>query len=276
MKNKLLFGMLFVVLHTMGVNEMFSSGLSDYLTAQQQKVITGVVTDSKGELLPGVTVQIKGMGIGTVTDENGRYSLNNVTEESTLEFSYIGMNKQEIIVGNKTTIDVVFVESNIGLEEVVVVGYGVQKKVNLTGAVDQIGSKTFENIAVPNISVALQGAIPNLNINYTSGRPNSNPAWNVRGLTSIGAGGEALILIDGVAGDPRHVNPNDVESVTVLKDAASASIYGSRGAFGVILITTKNPEKSAKPKITFSAGYSFNTPVNKPDVVTDGYTWAKM
>ncbi len=276
MKNKRLIEILFMVLLMMGANETFSSEMPGYSIAQQLKSVTGVVTDANGEPLPGVTVQIKGTGIGTVTDADGRYTLNNVSDEATIEFSFLGMRAQEMIVGNRTTIDIALQESNIGLEEVVVVGYGVQKKTNLTGAVDQIGSKAFEKITVPNISVALQGAIPNLNINYTSGRPTSNPAWNIRGLTSIGAGGEALILIDGVAGDPRHVNPNDVSSVTVLKDAASASIYGSRGAFGVILITTKNPEKSAKPKITFSSGYSFNTPVNKPDVVTDGYTWATM
>jgi len=180
MKNKRLIEILFIVLLMMGANETFSSEMPGYSIAQQLKSVTGVVTDAKGEPLPGVTVQIKGTGIGTVTDADGRYTLNNVSDEAAIEF--LGMKTQEMIVGNRTTIDVELQESNIGLEEVVVVGYGVQKKTNLTGAVDQIGSKAFEKIAVPNISVALQGAIPNLNINYTSGRPTSNPAWNIRGL----------------------------------------------------------------------------------------------
>lgn len=241
----------------------------------QSIVITGLVTDGTAPLI-GVNIKVKGATTGTVTNIDGQFSISVPNRSAILIFSYIGYNAKEVPVGNNNSINVVLEEDSYKMDEVVVVGYGVQKKVNLTGAVDQIDSKVLENKPVPNISVALQGAIPNLNINYTSGRPNSNPAWNIRGLTSIGAGGEALILIDGVPGDPRHVNPNDVANVTVLKDAASASIYGSRGAFGVILITTKNPEKSQKPKITFSASYSMNTPNNKPDVVSDGYTWGKM
>jgi TonB-linked SusC/RagA family outer membrane protein len=238
--------------------------------------VTGLVTDADGKPLAGVSIIEKGTANGTTTADDGRFSIS-VSDNATLVFSAVGYIQQEIrVTTTPAVLDVKLLPSpeNV-LNEVVVVGYGTQKKVNLTGAVDQVGSQYFENRPVPNISRALQGVIPNLNINFTNGRPTSNPAWNIRGLTSIGAGGEALILIDGVVGDPRNLNPEDVESVSVLKDAASAAIYGSRGAFGVILITTKDPGKS-KTKVTYSGNYSWNKPVARPHVVTDGYTWAKM
>jgi TonB-dependent SusC/RagA subfamily outer membrane receptor len=122
------------------------------------------------------------------------------------------------------------------LSEVVVVGYGTQKKANLTGAVDQVTSEVFENRSVPNLSQGLQGVIPNLNLRPTDGKPISSPSYNIRGTTSIGQGGNALVLIDGVEGDPQLINPNDIASISVLKDAASAAIYGARGAFGVVLM----------------------------------------
>lgn len=161
------------------------------------------------------------------------------------------------------------------LEDLVVVGYGTQKKVNLTGAVDQIGSEVFENRPLTNVTRGLQGAIPNLNIRMTDGKPTRSAEYNVRGTTSIGAGGSALILIDGVPGDPNLVNPNDIASVTVLKDAAAAAIYGSRGTFGVILITTKSPAKD-KTIVNYSGNFSLNERTIKPKMVTNGYQWAKM
>jgi TonB-linked SusC/RagA family outer membrane protein len=243
--------------------------------ANSQEVTSGTVRDANGNLLNEVNVLLKNSGIGSVTDANGHYKIQRTKSNDTLVFSLIGYVTREVAVAGREMVDVELEKDVKMMTDIVIVGYGSQKKVNLTGAVDQVGSEYFENRPVPNISRALEGVIPNLNINYTSGRPTAAPAWNVRGLTSIGAGGEALILIDGVSADPRNLNPEDVASVTVLKDAASAAIYGSRGAFGVILITTKNPGKT-KPKITFNSSYSFNQPINKPDVVTDGYTWAKL
>ncbi len=240
-----------------------------------QDVLSGTVKSADGNALVGVTIEVKGRDLATATDARGNFTLAGVRSSDTLVFSNIGFARQEIPVRGRSMVEVIMSEGSVKLDEVVVVGYGSQKKANLTGAVDQIGTEYFENRPVPNISRALEGAIPNLNINYTSGRPTANPEWNIRGLTSIGAGGEALILIDGVVGDPRNINPADIASVTVLKDAASASIYGSRGAFGVILITTKNPGKG-RQRITFSSNYTVSKPINKPDVVTDGYTWAKM
>ena len=162
-----------------------------------------------------------------------------------------------------------------GLEEVVVVGYGTQKKANLTGAVDQVTSSALENRQMSNLTQGLKGVVPNLNITLADGKPNQAPEFNIRGMTSIGQGGSALILIDGVEGDPSMLNPNDIATISVLKDAASASIYGARGAFGVVLINTKNPSKG-KTSVTFSSNFSIRKPTAVPDLVTDGYTFAKM
>ena len=238
----------------------------------QQITVSGTVTDENNQPLPGVTVLEKGTNNGTITNASGEYTIA-VSPGAILAFSFVGMEAQEVEVGDKTTIDITLTGKAVGLEEVVAVGYGTQKKINLTGAVDQIDSKTFNDFSVPNITRALQGAIPNLNISFNNGRPTSNPQYNIRGLTSIGAGGEALILIDGVVGDPLTLNPNDIESVTVLKDAASAAIYGARGAFGVVLFTTKKPKKT---QITYSSNYSANYKTVEPHIVTDSYLWAKM
>lgn len=241
---------------------------------KSQSTISGKVSTTSGEILAGVNVVLKGTARGTVTDNKGNYIINGRNNNDTLVFSHIGSLTQEIAVNRRTVINVQLAKDNKMLGDVVVVGYGTQEKVNLTGAVDQVGSEYFENRPVPNVSRALQGVIPNLNISFSDGKPTTSPTWNVRGLTSIGAGGSALVLIDGVWGDPANLNPDDIESVTVLKDAASAAIYGSRGSFGVVLITTKSPKKS-KPQITYSGSYAINQKTVTPDLVTDGYTWAK-
>jgi len=241
----------------------------------QQKAITGKISDQSGQLIPGATVIVKGTSTGTVTDNTGKFTLANVTDKSILVFSFIGMRPQEVTVGNKTEFTIVLVEEMVGLEEVVVVGYGVQKKLNLTAAVDQVTNETLENRSLPNLTQGLQGVMPNLNIKLMDGRPNQAPSYNIRGTTSIGQGGSALILIDGVEGDPSLINPNDVESVSILKDAASSSIYGARGVFGVVLITTKRPTKG-RTNVTYSTSVSIKSPIEMPEFVTDGYTYAKM
>src|SRR5690606_31582801 len=147
-----------------------------------------------------------------------------------LSVSFVGYETQEIAVNNQSNITIQLKVAASGLNEVVVVGYGTQKKANLTGAVSQISSEVLENRSLPNLTQGLQGAVPNLNITMLDGKPIQSPAYNVRGTTSVGQGGNALVLIDGVEGDPSLINPNDVASVTVLKDASSAAIYGARGA----------------------------------------------
>ena len=241
----------------------------------QRITITGTVTDEKGSLLPGATVQVKGTNQGAVTDVSGKYSLDVSSPSVTLVFSFVGYVAKEVPVQNQTSVNASLKEDIQGLQEVVVVGYGVQKKANLTGAVDQVTSSSLENRTMSNLTQGLKGLVPNLNIRILDGKPNQSPSYNIRGLTSIGQGGSALILIDGVAGDPGMINPNDIANISVLKDAASASIYGARGAFGVVLITTKNPSKG-KTSITYSSNFAIRQPIAVPDLVTDGYTFAKM
>lgn len=243
-------------------------------SSQHNKKVTGLITDERGEPIIGANVIVKGSSVGTITDINGKFSIE-VSDGSILQISYIGYLSQEIPVGNKNNFAIVIREDSQKLDEVVVVGYGTQKKVNLTGAVEQVTSEVFENRSVSNVTQALQGAIPNLNITLEDGKPTRSASYNVRGTTSIGQGGDALILIDGVEGDPSMLNPNDIASVSVLKDASSAAIYGARGTFGVVLITTKTPDKD-KMSITYSGDFAMKTPLNVPDLVTDGYTYASL
>ncbi|WP_293588932.1 SusC/RagA family TonB-linked outer membrane protein [Prevotella sp.] len=233
--------------------------------------VKGTVKDSDGEPIIGANVYIEGRRGGTVTDIDGNFSIQ-ASDDDVLNVSYIGFKKQLCKV-NGERINIKLIEDNKTLNEVVVVGYGTQKKANLTGAVDQVGSEVFDNRSVSNVTQALQGAVPNLNITLTDGKPTRSASFNVRGTTSIGQGGNALVLIDGVEGDPAMLNPDDIASVSVLKDAASAAIYGARGTFGVVLITTKNPQKE-HTSVTYSGSVSIESPVTVPDFITDGYTYA--
>ena len=237
------------------------------------RTVTGEVRDMDGQPVIGASVVLAGTSTGTVTDLDGKFSIQ-VPEDGVLRFSSIGYRTVDVSLNGRASLSVTMPDDNLYLDEVVVVGYGTQKKVNLTGAVDQISSEAFAGRPMANMSQMLQGAVPNLNIKFTDGRPNSSPGYNIRGTTSIGQGGSALVLIDGVEGDASLINPNDIESVSVLKDAASSAVYGSRAPYGVVLITTKNASKG-KPTVTYSANFTFGMPVSVPDVVTDGYTYAE-
>ena len=240
------------------------------------QTVTGEITDSEnGEPLPGVSVLLKGTSKGSSTNNLGKFSLEVPDSKAILVISYVGYQTQEITVGNQTVINIKLKTDIKALSEVVVVGYGSQKKANLTGAVDMVTAEVFENRPITNINQGLQGVLPNLNIKMGDGKPNQAPSFNIRGATSIGQGGNALVLIDNVEGDPSLINPADIATITLLKDAASASIYGARGVFGVVLITTKNPA-AGKTNITYSTNFSFKKPIVVPDLVTDGYTWSKM
>ena len=243
--------------------------------SQQQKIISGKITDSSGEPLPGVTVVVKGTTQGTVTNADGEFSLANIPEDGTLVFSFVGMQTQEISVVGKSTINISMEEEAIGVDEVVVVGYGIQRKVNLTGAVTQVSSKEIEDKAVSNMTQILQGSIPNLNITTPSGKPGEGGTMNIRGNTSLSSSGSPMVLIDGVPGNIDRINPSDVESVTVLKDASSAAIYGARAAFGVILVTTKSV-KEGKPRIQYSNNYGWITHSVNTDFITSGYWNARV
>ena len=248
--------------------------LSSVKTVQQQgnKKVTGTITDPKGEPIIGANVVVKGSTNGTITDIDGHFSIE-VTPNAILQVSYIGYVAQDVPVGNKDNLVISIHEDTQKLDEVVVVGYGSQKKVNLTGAVEQVTSDVFEGRPTANATQMLEGVVPNLNISLSDGKPGRTADFNVRGAGSIN-GGSALVLIDGVEGDPSMLNPNDLESISVLKDAAASAIYGARAPFGVVLITTKNATEG-KPKVTWSSSYSLQSPQNVPDVVSDGYIWAK-
>lgn len=252
---------------------LISSAIAAGLSGSFQIIVTGNVTGPEGEPLVGVTVAIPGTTTGTSTDISGNYSLN-VSADATLSFSLLGYASRNIAVNGQTVIDVVLEEDAVALDQLVVVGYGTQKKINLTGAVSQIGSEVIEDRPAPNVSRLLQGALPNLNIRMIDGSPTRTPGFNIRGATSIGAGGSALVLIDGVEGDPNLVNPGDIESVSILKDASSAAVYGSRAAFGVVLITTKSA-KQGQSNINVRISQSFNQRTVVPHLVTDGYQWAR-
>lgn len=242
----------------------------------QTRTVDGVVVDDQNLPIAGVNVTVKGIpGRGTSTDADGKFSIRIDKESDILLFTFIGFSPRELTAENQSNLKVQLQYDSKALGEVVVVGYGAQKKANLTGAVDQVSGKALENRPIPNLTQGLQGVIPNLNIRLLDGKPTQAPSYNIRGTTSIGQGGSALILIDGVEGDPSLLNPNDVQSVTTLKDAAAASIYGARAVFGVVLITTKKPE-GGKTSISYSTNYASKNPVVRPDFVTDGYTWARM
>ncbi len=258
-----------IIIHKKGETETSVTS-----SVEQQKSVSGKVTDSSGSPLPGVTVVVKGTTNGTVTNADGEFLLTVSSNDEVLQFSFVGLRTQEIPLDGRAVFNVVLEDETIGVDEVVVVGYGTQKKVNLTGAVDQVSSEVLENRPVNNVTQALQGVVPNLTITLADGKPTRTASYQVRGESSIGQGGSALVLIDGVEGDPSLLNPNDIESISVLKDAASAAIYGARGTFGVILITTKRPQ-SDKITVNYTMNYGIKSPTAVPDFVTDGYTYAK-
>lgn len=219
--------------------------------------ITGKVTDSNGLPLPGVTVLVKGTTNGTVTGVDGDYSLSDVPAEATLQFSFVGMLTQEIVVGNQTSIDISLTEDAIGLDEVMVIGYGTQKKADLTGAVSAVqGEDLAKKIDVTNTATALQGMSPGLTVQNFAGEPGREDVRvRIRGNGTLN-NSNPLVLVDGIERSLATVEPSDIESLTLLKDAASAAIYGSRAANGVILITTKRGAAGAT-----TVNYSYNVGV---------------
>ncbi|PTS95205.1 hypothetical protein DBR11_21650 [Pedobacter sp. HMWF019] len=239
--------------------------------------VKGKVTDAKGLGLPGVTIKLKGSTTTVVTDNNGNYQLSLSEPKGILTFSYIGYESKEVSIDGRTEINILLKEINSDLNEVVVVGFGVQKKANLTGAVDQITSKDLINRPVANVGDALQGLMANLNIstNYGGGAPGAAKSMNIRGFTGLnGELAGPLILVDGVETNINSVNANDIESISLLKDAASAAVYGSRAPNGVLLITTKQGQKNQAPRLSYSNNISFSQPLNVP-VMSNSLTWAQ-
>ena len=247
------------------------AGSISTLSAQNRKV-SGKVLDALQEPLVGVSIRIEGTTQGTITDVDGAFDVQVPAAGATLDFSYVGYLTQKVKVkpGQKNIV-VYMQEDAIMLDEAVVVGYGTQKKVNLTGAVATVGSEKLENRATQSLASMLQGSVPGLNVTTSSGVPGSSPDINVRGVTSINSSGP-LVLIDGAVGELDRVNPNDVESISVIKDASAAAVYGARAAFGVILVTTKSGSaQDGKATVRYSGRLGWQAPTTTTDYETTGY-----
>jgi TonB-linked SusC/RagA family outer membrane protein len=231
--------------------------------------VKGLVKDEKGAPLVGVSVVVRGTQRGTSTNSNGEFAIDANAGE-VLDFSIVGYKKSSVTIGSNTHIAVQMEIDVVAGSEIVVVGYGTQKKANLTGAVDQVSSEVLQDRPITRISQGLQGVVGNLNIlsNGTGGAPNATQSLNIRGYTGFGTRGSPLLVIDGVpGGDINTINPNDVESISVLKDQASAAIYGVDGSFGVILISTKQGKKGRVPQITYNNNISYSQLMNIPHEV---------
>ncbi len=227
----------------------------------QQQLVSGTVTNENGEALPGVTVAIKGTTQGTITDANGKYTLTNIPDNAILIFSFVGMISKEVEAGNQTNIDVTLEQDVIGLEEVVAIGYGTVKKSDLTGSVARVTDEVITERQGVSLIQSLQGSTAGLNIGQVD-QAGENPSISIRGTTSISGNQNPLIVVDGVIfrGNLIDINPNDIESIDILKDASSAAIYGSQATNGVIIITTKSGVRSEKPIITYTGRYTYQSP----------------
>lgn len=253
---------------------LVSFAMARTVSAQDTKSarsISGRVEDASGQGIPGVGIIVKGTTLGVITTDDGSFALQNVSDGSTIVVSCMGYVEQEFkIISTKSIYNVVLSEDEMLLDDVVVVGYGTQKKEHLTGAVAQVTAKELENRPVANLGQALQGMVPNLKVTVSSGKPGAGASFQIRGTGSPN-GGSPLILVDGVESYPDRINSNDIESISVLKDAASSAIYGAKAAFGVILITTKNGRKNQKATISYDGYFAFSRSTTSTDYETRGY-----
>lgn len=261
-----------IAAYTLSPSQVFANSLSNKEVAateitQQKSTCTGVVKDATGETVIGASVMVKGTTNGTITGLDGDFSIPNVDNGAIIQISFVGYVTQEV-KWNGAPLNVVLKDDTKTLDEVVVVGYGTQKKVNLTGSVAMADGDVLQDRPISNIAQGLQGAIPNLNITFDSGNPNATTKFNIRGTTSLN-GGSALVLVDGVeTGDLSLLNPQDIENVSVLKDASSAAVYGARAAFGVILITTKKGQTNQKLRVNYNNNFSWSSPSRLPDGIS--------
>lgn len=241
--------------------------------AYQQQPVSGKVLDDTGQPLPGVTVIIKGTSQGTVTNADGEFTFSSVTENAILVFSFVGMISQEIEVGSQTTVNVTMNPDAIGIEEVVAIGYGTQRKENVTGSMETASSEQLENKPIISVGQALQGELSGISIRQSDGQPGTSTSIRIRGYgTFSSAGNNPLVLVDGIPGSLDAVNPNDIQNISVLKDAASAAIYGSRAANGVILIQTKRGTKG-KTEVIYNGTVGFSELADMPKFV-DSWNYA--
>jgi TonB-linked SusC/RagA family outer membrane protein len=276
-----------IIYEVKGKQIILSPSANPSTTEQKQKSVSGKVTDSSGATLPGVSVVIKGTTMGVITDIDGKYSISSVPENTTLQFSFVGMKTQEISVGGKATLNVKLEEETVGIEEVVAIGYGTVKKSDLTGSVSSFRKDDLNKGVNSTMTGLLQGKAAGVQITQASAEPGGGTTIQIRGAGSVNAGSGPLYVVDGLpiensqvisgggasmpeARVPRSplssINPADIESIEVLKDASATAIYGSRGANGVILVTTKKGSSGAM-KITYSGYSGIQTPSNMIDVL---------
>lgn len=245
-----------------------ANGKKSPATILQQNVVSGKVTDDTGQPLPGVTVVIKGTTQGTVSNADGNYSLTGIPANATLVFSFVGMQTQEVAVGNKTVINISMKIDAIGIEEVIAVGYGTQRKSDLTGAIYSVKTEKLQEMPNTNILQGLQGTVPGLVVTNTESAPGASPQLRIRGENSLSASNNPLIILDGIPfeGNLNEISTNDVESVNVLKDASASAIYGARAANGVIIITTKRGEQG-KARIDYRGYFGIQNAEKKLDMM---------
>ncbi len=234
---------------------------SQFVLAQNKTITGNVISVEDGDPIPGVNIVVKGSIIGTISDLQGNYTIQSPSDESILVFSYIGMTTQEIIVGTQSKIDVVMEPNLSQLSEIVVVAYGAQSKQALTGSIGVVEKEAIENQQILSIGRALQGTTPGVNVITGSGQPGQNPTIRIRGISSVNASAEPLIVLDGIVfnGNLNSISPGEIESINVLKDASASALYGSRAANGVLLITTKTGSKTGDVKIDFNASYGISS-----------------
>lgn len=237
-----------------------------------KRTITGQVNDASGMPVPGAVVMVVGQSGGTVTDASGRFSMSASDGDVKLAVQCLGyVEKTQLLSASADNIVMTIDEDALSIDETVVVGYGVQKKVNLTGAISTVSSENLENRTAPTLTHMLQGSVPGLNVTTSSGRPGNSASINIRGINSIN-GGSPLVLVDGAEGDLSRVNPADVESISVIKDASAAAVYGARASFGVILVTTKNgTEADGMATVRVNSRFGWEAPTTSTEFENRGY-----
>ncbi|UII24876.1 SusC/RagA family TonB-linked outer membrane protein [Fulvivirga maritima] len=241
------------------------------------RTIKGIITDDNGDPLPGVSIQIKGTTRGTISDVDGSYTITVPDNQTVLVFSFIGMHTQEMAVGNRNVIDISLKSATQSLDELVIVGYGSQKKETLTGSVASIQTRELVQSPVSNISNSLVGRMPGLIAMQSSGEPGYDQSTlKIRGISTLNGGSESdpLILVDGVPRNFNQIDPNEIETVTILKDASATAVFGVRGANGVVMITTKTGV-AGKPQISYTSNFGFQTPTQLPEML-NSYEYAKL
>jgi TonB-linked SusC/RagA family outer membrane protein len=250
--------------------------LQTHFTFAQSKQVSGSIKDAGGSSLPGVSVTVKGTNQGSVANADGSYKINVPNDKSILVFSYIGFVSQEITVGNRTRIDVSLAEDATNLSEVVVVGYGTQKKSQLTGAISQVSAKQISEMPITSIGQAMQGRVAGVDVSQSGSKPGSVPKILIRGRRSFNAGNDPLYVVDGIplSAGYEDLNPNDIQSMEVLKDATATAIYGARGANGVVLVTTKRGAIKGKTVVTFDTYGGVSKPLDKIELF-DGPEFAE-